>query len=116
MAANTVVDGDPNKDGVIEFKQGTMFYFAWLNPDDLAATRWNSSPVIRNNIYNVNVKSFSKYGFSGNPYNPDPDGPDKPDPDDPTPDPKDPIYDKETYMTTEITVIKWGVHSYDVSF
>lgn len=114
VAANGGVQGD--KDGVIEFKEGKMFYFAWLNPDDLLTTKWNSSPVIRNNIYNVNVKSFSKYGFSGNPYNPDPDDPDKPDPDDPTPDPNDPIYDKETYMTTEITVIKWGLHSYDINF
>lgn len=103
------------KDGVIEFKEGKMFYFAWLNPDELTATTWNSSPVIRNNIYNVNVKSFSKYGFSGNPYNPGVDNED-PDPDDPTPDPKDPIYDKETYMTTEITVIKWGTHSYNINF
>ncbi len=115
-AENQPVPGDPEKDGVIEFKEGKMFYFAWLNPDELAAAKWNSSPVIRNNIYNINVKSFSKYGFSGNPYNPDPDDPDKPDPDDPTPDPKDPIYDKETYMTTEITVIKWGLHSYNINF
>ncbi len=115
VAANSGVQTG-GKDGVIEFKEGKMFYFAWLNPDDLLTTKWNSSPVIRNNIYNVNVKSFSRYGFSGNPYNPDPNNPDKPDPDDPTPDPEDPIYDKETYMTTEITVIKWGVHSYDVSF
>lgn len=113
-AANGPDDG--KKDGVIEFKQGKMFYFAWINPDDNVATRWNSSPVIRNNIYNVNVIGFSKYGFSGNPYNPDPNNPDNPDPDDPTPDPKDPIYDKETYMTTEITVIKWGTHSYDITF
>ncbi len=113
-AANGPAVGD--KDGVIEFKRGKMFYFAWLNPDTLLATTWNSSPVIRNNIYNVNVKSFSKYGFSGNPYNPNPDDPNKPDPDDPTPDPKDPIYDKETYMTTEITVIKWGLHSYNINF
>ncbi len=116
-AANPVAGGGSDgKDGIITFKQGKMFYFAWLNPDTLVATTWNSSPVIRNNIYNVNVKGFSKYGFSGNPYNPDPDNPDKPDPDDPTPDPKDPIYDKETYMTTEITVIKWGTHSYDIKF
>lgn len=114
-AANQVNPGTTGKDGIIKFTEGKMFYFAWINPDTLLPTTWNSSPVIRNNIYNVNVTGFSKYGFSGNPYNPGVDNED-PDPDDPTPDPKDPIYDKETYMTTEITVIKWGTHSYNINF
>lgn len=102
------------KDGVITFKKGKMYYFTWLNPDTTVPTTWRHSPVVRNNFYHMNVAGFSKLGFSGNPYNPG--GDDKPDPDDPTPDPKDPITDKETYMTTEITVINWGVHSYDVNF
>ncbi len=116
--ANKVSDVDKaaGRDGVIEFKTGKMYYYAWLNPNETTSTKWTLSPVVRNNIYHVNVKNFARYGFSGNPYNPDPNNPDKPDPDDPTPDPEDPLEDKETYMTTEITVIKWGVHSYDVSF
>lgn len=116
--ANKLSVADSEKDGVIEFKTGTMYYYAWLNPNETTSTKWTLSPVVRNNIYHVNVKSFSKYGFSGNPYNPTPEDPDNPgpDPDDPTPDPKDPLEDKETYMTTEITVIKWGVRSYDVAF
>ncbi|WP_329904196.1 Mfa1 family fimbria major subunit [Porphyromonas pogonae] len=107
---------DPSKDGVIEYKTGKMYYFAWLNPDSIDATEWKNSPVYRNNIYHVNIAGFSKLGFSGNPYNPDPNNPNKPDPDDPTPKPEDPIYDQETYMATEITVINWGMHSYDIKF
>ncbi|MDY6148644.1 MAG: Mfa1 family fimbria major subunit [Porphyromonas sp.] len=113
-------DSATKKDGVITFKKGKMYYFAWLNPDTTAPTTWRHSPVVRNNFYHVNVAGFNKLGFSGNPYNPTTPpgggGEDEPDPDDPTPDPKDPITDKETYMTTEITVINWGVHSYDVNF
>ncbi len=112
-------DSSSKKDGVITFKKGKMYYFAWLNPDTTVPTTWRHSPVVRNNFYHVNVAGFNKLGFSGNPYNPTTPpggGEDEPDPDDPTPDPKDPITDKETYMTTEITVINWGVHSYDVNF
>lgn len=118
---NNKITTDPSskKDGVITFKKGKMYYFAWLNPDTTVPTTWRHSPVVRNNFYHVNVAGFNKLGFSGNPYNPTTPpggGEDEPDPDDPTPDPKDPITDKETYMTTEITVINWGVHSYDVNF
>lgn len=113
--ANKVSEKDKlaGKDGVIKFATGKMYYYAWLNPNEVLSTKWTLSPVVRNNIYHVNVKGFSKYGFSGNPFNPEGPGPD---PDDPTPDPEDPLEDKETYMTTEISVIKWGVHSYDVNF
>ncbi len=112
---NPVVAGT-SRDGVIKFKGGKMYYFAWLNPDKIEPTKWLNSPVLRNNLYHVNVSRFGKLGFSGNPYNPGKDPEDDPDPDDPTPDPKDPINEKETYMTTEITVINWGAHSYDVKF
>ena len=110
---------DPQKDGVIEYKTGKMYYFAWVNPDALEPMDWKNSPVVRNNIYHVNIAGFKKLGFSGNPYNPqDPNNPDpdKPDPDEPTPGPDDPIYDQDTYMATEITVINWGMHSYDITF
>lgn len=114
---NPVSEADKakGKDGVITFKGGKMYYFAWLNPDKTNPKECLNSPVLRNNLYHVNVAGFSKLGFSGNPYNPG-QGDDDPDPDDPTPDPNDPIKDKETYMTTEITVINWGTHSYDVTF
>ncbi|TFH94305.1 Mfa1 family fimbria major subunit [Porphyromonas levii] len=114
--ANKRASAKEGADGVITYKAGKMYYFAWVNPDKLQPTEWVNSPVVRNNIYHINISGFAKLGFSGNPYNPDPKNPDPKDPDDPTPDPEDPIYDRETYMTTEITVINWGMHSYDITF
>lgn len=100
-------------DNVIEFKAGKMFYFVWVNPDQKDNMKWYNSPVLRNNIYHINVTGFKKFGFSGNPYNPDPEDP--VDPDEPTPDPDDPLNDKETYMSVEVSVIPWGMHSFDIT-
>lgn len=89
-----------------------MYYIAYVNPDTNKPTTWKNAPVVRNNVYNVNVKKFSKLGLYHDPNNPDePDDPDQPDPD-----PDKPIKDTETYMAYEITVINWGVHSYDIEF
>lgn len=115
--ASTDPDAAGSKDGVITYKGGKMYYFVWVDPDTNDPKTWTFSPVIRNNIYHINVTAFLKFGFSGNPYNPDPNNPDPddPDPDDPTPDPDDPIYDEDTYMSAKITVMKWGVHSFDIT-
>ncbi len=94
------------------FKAGKMYYIAYVNPDTNKPTTWKNAPVVRNNVYNVNVTKFSKLGLYHDPN--DPDDPD--DPDQPDPDPNDPIKDPETYMAYEITVINWGVHSYDIDF
>ncbi|MBR8760314.1 Mfa1 family fimbria major subunit [Porphyromonas levii] len=103
------------KDGIIEFKAGKMYYFAWINPDKTDHLKWTTSPVVRNNIYHINISAFKNVGLYRNPY--DPEDPTDPDPDDPDPkDPDDPLNDKETYMVTEVTVINWGMHSYDVEF
>lgn len=103
------------KDGIIEFKAGKMYYFAWINPDVINNLEWNNSPVVRNNIYHINISGFKNVGLYRNPY--DPEDPTDPDPDDPDPkDPEDPLFDKETYMVTEVTVINWGMHSYDIEF
>lgn len=102
------------KDGVIEFKAGKMYYFAWINPNETNHLKWTTSPVVRNNIYHINIAAFKNVGLYRNPYDP---GEDPKDPDDPDPkDPEDPLNDKETYMVTEVTVINWGMHSYDVEF
>lgn len=116
-AANPVSDAakKEGKDGVIEFKAGKMYYFAWINPDKTNHLEWTTSPVVRNNIYHINISAFKNVGLYRNPY--DPKDPDPKDPDDPDPkDPEDPLNDKETYMVTEVTVINWGMHSYDVEF
>lgn len=85
---------------------------AWLNPDNPGDPI--TSPVLRNNIYHVNIKAFKNIGYTGNPFNPGNDDPK--DPNDKTPDPNETLYPVDTYMAVEIIVINWGVHSYDVEF
>lgn len=105
------------------YLNGKMLYFAWLNPDDVDAPL--NSPVIRNNIYHINVRSFNSLGQNWNPLYPEdpdtalPQNPDsKPDPDEPKSpvDPYDPLSVDETYMTIEATVLDWVVNSYNIDF
>lgn len=111
-ADNKPADTTGGKDGVVPFKAGKMYYIAYVNPDTNKPTTWKYAPVVRNNVYNVNVTKFSKLGLYHDPNNPnEPEDPDQPDPD-----PNDPIKDTETYMAYEITVINWGVHFYDIEF
>ena len=116
-AANTngaAAAGAPSeKDNVLTYKEGKCYYFAWLNPD--VNDKPINSPVIRNNIYHVNITAFSKLGFTGNPLNPGTDGP-KPDPDEDTPRPDETLYPVDTHMSTVISIVNWGVHSYDHKF
>lgn len=105
-------DAPNTPDNVIKYAGGVCYYIAWLNPDVI--TDPVKSPVLRNNIYHVNVTGLKKLGYSGNPLNPGNDDPK--DPDDPTPDPKETLYPVDTYMAVEITVVNWGVHSYDHEF
>lgn len=101
---------------IVTYKKGMVFYFLWVNPDKVDMTKWMMSPVYRNNIYNVDIKSFQNIGLSGNPFNPDdPNDPDKPDPDDPDkPDPDDPLPTEKTFMVTTITVTPWTWHNYSI--
>ena len=109
---NKPANTSKGQDGVVAFKAGKMYYIAYVNPDVAQSTAWKYAPVVRNNVYNVNVTKFSKLGLYHDPNDPnDPDDPDQPDPD-----PDKPIKDTETYMAYEITVINWGVHSYDIEF
>lgn len=100
------------RDNVIKYAKGICYYVAWLNPD--AITDPVKSPVLRNNIYHVNITGMKKLGYSGNPF--DPTNKTPKDPDDKTPDPKETLYPVETYMSVEINVVNWGVHSFDQGF
>lgn len=104
----TAANGNDEKN-VITYKGATCYYVAWLNPND--PTDPVTSPVLRNNIYHVNIKSFKNIGYTGNPFNPTDD---PKDPNEKTPDPKETLYPVNTYMAVEIIVVNWGVHSYDV--
>lgn len=136
---------DPAKKGVTGqtaqlYKGRKVMYFVWINPDNL--TKAVNSPVIRNNIYHVQIKGISKVGANwnplvptpntpntpgqsidpntpGNPINNNPNNPD-PRPDNPlepkTPpvDPTDPISNEETWMSVNVNILPWAVHSYEV--
>ena len=144
-ANNTCVQ-DPAKKGVAGqtaqlYKGRKVMYFVWINPDDVDGKAVNS-PVIRNNIYHVQIKGIAKIGanwnplvpnpnvpttpgqpvdpndphnpINNNPNNPDP-RPDNPlEPKDPPVDPKDPITSKETWMSVNVNILPWAVHSYEV--
>lgn len=132
---------------VSRYLKGKVLYYAWVNPDKVPG--WLNSPVLRNNIYHVQIKGFKNIGTNWNPlvpnnpkdpeyvpkdptdpYHPenpnnpnnpdskpsDPSDPDKPNPDEPENpiDPEDPLTQKETWMSVEMSVIPWKIHSYEV--
>lgn len=110
----TETDAPNTRDNVIKYTGGICYYVAWLNPNTATAGEPIVSPILRNNIYHVNITGMKRLGYSGNPFNPGGDNPK--DPDDPTPDPKETLYPIDTYMAVEINVVNWGVHSYDHEF
>lgn len=137
---------NPDKKGVAGqtaqlYKGRKVMYFVWINPDDVDGKPVNS-PVIRNNIYHVQIKGIAKIGanwnplvpvenpshpkitdpnnptnpVNDNPNNPDPRPKDNPyEPKDPPVDPKDPISSKETWMSVNVNILPWAVHSYEVT-
>ena len=132
-AANAV---DPSKSGVsgqtvAKYVGGKVLYYAWVNPDQIPG--WLNSPVLRNNIYHIHITGFKTIGTnwnplypedpnSSNPTNPDPkpanDDPNDPNnPGEPTNpiDPTDPITTPDTWMSVDVSVLPWNVHSYGIS-
>jgi hypothetical protein len=100
---------------VMTYAAGKALYFAWLNPDNIAKPM--NSPVIRNHIYHVNINSFKRLGQNWNPLNPDINNPNpKPSGDEPDSPilPTDPLSLDDTYMSVDIGVLDWTVHSYDI--
>lgn len=103
-------------------------YVTWLNPDAIPGVDESpnvlasKSPTVRNQVYHVHVTGFKGIGVPNNPLNPgtdplnpgDPDDPKDPDnPKNPI-DPNDPLENEETYMSVQITVLDYTVHSYDI--
>ena len=61
-----------------------MLYFAWVNPDNVAGSKWINSPVYRNNIYHIQLDGVTGIGTSYNPLVPaDPTKPSGSTPDNP---------------------------------
>jgi hypothetical protein len=105
---------------VLTYTGGKVLYYVWLNPDNIQKPI--NSPVIRNNIYLVNIASFKRIGLNWNPllppgpntpHNPD-ERPNGPEPADPPVNPADPLSSTDTYMTVDIAVLQWTVHSYNI--
>ena len=106
-----------------EYTNGKVLYYAIVNPDN--TERPLNAPAYRNNIYHISVKGFKKIGVNWNPLFPeDPNTPDpkkNPDPkpnnpNEPVPPikPEDNLSPKETYMSVDVSVIPWNVHTYDI--
>lgn len=125
------------------FKARKVLYFAWINPDNLVTTKVVNSPVIRNNIYHVQIKGITKVGANWNPlvptldpHNPkiaDPNDPDNPinknpinpdprpdnnpyEPKDPPVNPQDHLSIQDTWMSVNVNILPWAVHSYEIEF
>lgn len=136
---------------VKKFVGGKVLYFVWVNPDTKSATSWINSPVIRNNIYHIQIKGIANYVYNWNPLVPNtnepvdpskpvdpktnprrPDNPNNPDPQPSVPDPndpskkvpdpkepptditpKDPLSLKEAWMSVDVTILPWQVHTFE---
>lgn len=120
---------DPAKGGVAgqtvaKYVGGKVLYYAWVNPDNIPT--WYNSPVVRNNIYHVHISGFKNLGTNWNPLYPeDPNSstPANPDPKPVVPginepqnpiDPTDPLTTPETWMSVDVKVLPWKLHSYSV--
>ena len=93
-------------------------YVTWLNPDAIPGVDESpnvlasKSPTVRNQVYHVHVTGFKGIGVPNNPLNPD--DPDVPgNPKNPI-DPNDPLENEDTYMSVQITVLNYTIHSYDI--
>lgn len=108
---------DTLKHGVLSqsarlFKGRQVLYWVWLNPDN--AEKPINSPVIRNNIYHINIKSIDQLGGNWNPLvpdgitNPNPFPNDNPlEPKTPPVDPGDPLHVGKPWIRVE----SWDVFS-----
>jgi hypothetical protein len=102
--------------GVMKYPQGKVLYYLWLNPDNFA--RPFNSPVVRNNIYHINIKGFKSFGYNWNPLDPSPSNPDSKPGDNPNEPPSDidpsfPISSSETYVNIDAEILPWSTHSYE---
>lgn len=135
---------DPTKKGVPGqkaqlFKGGKVLYFVWIHPDKLADPV--NSPVDRNNVYHIQIASVTRIGANWNPLVPYPNGttppnfgdpntppvypsnPNNPDdrpnnplePKNPPVNPFDNLTPTETWMSVNVTILPWAVHSYSVN-
>lgn len=97
-----VLAADQIKQEVKEFKNGLMYYNVWINPDQpySGTEKITKSPVYRNQVYNAHITGFKEIGMT-NTY----DKPFKPD---------DPLESDKTYLSVQLKVLPYTIHSYTV--
>lgn len=124
--AVTASTGGVTGQTVAKYVGGKILYYAWVNPDAIPA--WYNSPVVRNNVYHVHITGFKNIGTNWNPLypedpnkenpsNPDPKPKTEPgDPEEPVNpiDPTDPLTTPETWMSVDVKVLPWKLHSYAI--
>lgn len=93
---------DQIKQEVKEFKDGKMYYNVWINPDVpyTEGEKIAKSPVYRNQVYNAHITGFKEIGMT-NTY----DKPFKP---------EDPLESNNTYLSVQLKVLPYTIHSYGV--
>ncbi|HKM44158.1 MAG TPA: Mfa1 family fimbria major subunit [Dysgonamonadaceae bacterium] len=104
-------DGNTTDGGAI------MKYVLWLNPDVIPGTpdkKATMSPTVRNQVYHAHITGFKQIGLPNNPLNPD--DPNSNFPENPINPikPEDPLQTEDTYLSVQITVVPWGIHSYEI--
>lgn len=93
---------DQIKQEVKEFTDGKMYYNVWINPDFpyTEGEKITKSPVYRNQVYNAHITGFKEIGMT-NTY----DKPFKP---------EDPLESDNTYLSVQLKVLPYTIHSYGV--
>lgn len=101
-AETGVLKPEQIKQEVKEFKDGKMYYNVWINPDQpySGTKKITKSPVYRNQVYNAHITGFKEIGMT-NTY----DKPFKP---------EDPLETENTYLSVQLKVLPYTIHSYTV--
>lgn len=89
------------KQEVKEYTNGEMYYYIWLNPDVLYSNvdeLIKESPTVRNHIYNAHITGFKEMGVASKEEIK----------------PGEDLETKKTYLSVEIKVLPWTIHSYTV--
>jgi hypothetical protein len=89
-----------HKQDVREYTGGTMYYYLWLNPNKAygGAEKITMSPTVRNQVYHAHITGFAEIGVANK---------DEIDPD-------DPLQTDKTYISVQLKVLPWTIHSYTV--
>ena len=107
-------------------KGAIMKYVLWLNPNKIPGAtedKATMSPTVRNQVYHAHITGFKQIGLPNNPLNttdpmnPDPGVPTAPGNENPINPikPEDPLQTDDTYLSVQITVVPWGIHSYEIN-